>query len=218
MFKVKAIGSDPEFVLLDKNKNPVSAIGIKGESNNVKVYADNVLIEFNHEPFKPEHFAQGMKGVLKEVKSIVAKSNKDIHYVVGQCEGIYADSELNTPEAHEIGCDPFLSAYDTTAYQVPKPYETNHRFAGGHIHIAYDVDTLPPHMLVKLLDEHLLPLDPNHNKTARSDFYGAKGSFRMKDYGLEYRSTSNWWLDEPQVVVDVLQKIEDYVNKKYYGV
>lgn len=216
MFKITAIGSDPEFVLLDKNKNPVSAIGIDTTSNNVSVYADNVLVEFNHEPFKPENFVQGMKGVLKEVHSVVSNF-KGSHYVIGQCEGLYSDSELDCPEAHQIGCNPFMSAYDLTSYQVPKPYENNLRYAGGHIHIAYDTDTLPPHMLVQLLDERLLPLDPNYNKTSRSKFYGAKGSFRMKDYGIEYRATSNWWLDNPQIVVDVLKEIEDFVNKEYYG-
>lgn len=217
MFKVRAIGSDPEFILLDKNEKPLSAIGINNSTDKVKVYSDNVLVEFNHEPFKPENFAQGMKGVLKEVSGMVTAFNKDSHYVIGQCEGIYGDEELASPEAHEIGCDPFMSAYDLASYQVPKPYETNHRFAGGHIHISYDTETLPPHMLVKLLDEHLLPLDPNYNKTKRSEFYGAKGSFRLKPYGLEYRATSNWWLEDPQIIVDVLKKVESHVNKTYYG-
>lgn len=217
MFKINAIGSDPEFILLDKNNNPVSAIGIDNSENNVSIYADNVLVEFSHEPFKPEHFAQGMKGVMAEVESLVANHKEGYHFKVGQCAAHFSNEQLDCPEAHEIGCNPFMSAYDVTAYQVPKPYETNDRFAGGHIHIAYDKESFPPHMLVQLLDEKLLPLDPNHNKTLRSSFYGAKGSFRLKDYGLEYRAVSNWWLDEPQLVVDILQEIETFVNKKYYG-
>lgn len=217
MFKITAIGSDPEFVLLDEQNKPVSAIGLQGSSEDVSVYADNVLAEFNHDPFEPKHFVQGMKAVLKNVDKVLSGFNKKVHYQIGQCEAQYDVNQLNCPEAHKIGCEPFLSAYDLDCYQTPQPYQNNSRFAGGHIHIAYDTETLPPHMLVKLLDERLLPLDPNHNKTQRSEFYGAKGAFRPKPYGLEYRAVSNWWLDNPQLVLDVLMEIEKYVNDTYYG-
>jgi len=40
---------------------------------------------------------------------------------------------------------------------------------------------------------------------------------RYKPYGVEYRATSNWWLNEPQRIVDVVKDIETYVNKTYYG-
>lgn len=217
MFKITAIGSDPEVVLLDENNKPVSAIGLSGKSEDVSVYADNVLAEFNHSPFEPKEFVQGMKGVLANVDKVLAGFERKVHYKIGQCAAQFSNEQLDCPEAHAIGCEPFLSAYDLDSYQTPKPYETNDRFAGGHIHIAYDVDTFPQDMLVKLLDERLLPLDPNHGKTSRSNFYGAKGSFRPKSYGLEYRAVSNWWLDNPQIVLDVLMEIEEYVNETYYG-
>jgi len=217
MFKINLIGSDPELVLLDSSGNPTSAIGLYTHHDGVKVYSDNVLAEFSHTPFPPKEFAEGMTAAMGTVQQAVSDFQPGCHYTIGQCEGLYPKNQLCTPEAHAIGCAPFQNAYNLGVNRTPTPYMNNFRYAGGHIHIAYDLDTLPPHLLIQLLDERLLPLDPNHNQTPRSDFYGAEGSFRFKPYGVEYRAVSNWWLANPQIVVDVLADIELHVNKTYYG-
>ena len=219
MFKVNLLGSDPEFILRDKRtNNPVSAIGLYEHQDSVKLYSDNVLAEASHTPFTPTEFADGIRSVLSSVDSILATFKDGCTYTIGECEAEYSTEDLSVPEAHAIGCSPFYNAYDLGVNRNPMPYTTNKRYAGGHIHIAYDQASLPPHLLVQMLDDQLLPLDPNHGKTPRSDFYGAKGSFRTKPYGLEYRSTSNWWLGNPSLVTDVLADIQSYVNRKYYGV
>lgn len=219
MFKINAIGSDPELILLDKKSNlPVSAIGLQMKNESVNLYADNVLAEFAHSPFHPSDFAQGINSTVNTVSTMLNNFKDGCTFKIGQCEACFTKDDLSVPEAHEIGCEPFSNAYNPGALSTPQPYENNHRFAGGHIHIAYDVKTLPPELLVQLLDKELLPLDPNDGKTARSDFYGARGSYRNKSYGLEYRATSNFWLDKPELITSVLTDIQNYVNKRYYGV
>ena len=215
MFQVFSLGSDPEFILT-KDGKPKSAIGLNLEKNGVKAYADNVLMEISHQPFSVSDFATGIRSVVSTASELANQFN-GCSFTIGQCEGLYEESELSSPEAHEIGCQPFFNAYDVGVASVPKPYTDRRRHAGGHIHIAYDTDTFPPHMLVQLLDERLLPLDPNYGKTSRSYFYGAKGAFRYKPYGIEYRPTSNWWLSNPEIIVDVIRDIETYINKTYYG-
>lgn len=219
MFKVNLIGSDPEFIIRSKSTGkPVSAIGLYEHRDSVKLYADNVLAEASHTPFAPSEFVSGIASTLDSVTSILNDFKGGCTYNIGECEALYDDEELRDPLAHAIGCSPFQSAYELGVNRKPIPYTNNLRHAGGHIHLAYDLSTMPPHILVQLLDDHLLPLDPNHKKTARSDFYGARGSYRNKPYGVEYRATSNWWMSQPQIIVDVLQEIQSYVNKKYYGV
>lgn len=218
MFKINAIGSDPELVLLDKtSKQPVSAIGLDYHSSEVNLYADNVLAEFSHPPFNPADFAAGISSTVDTVRSVVSTFKNGCTFELGQCQAEFTIEDVSTPEAQKIGCDPFYNAYNLGVPAVPKPYTDNNRYAGGHIHLAYDVAKLPPQLLVQLLDKELLPLDPNHKRTARSDFYGAEGSFRYKPYGLEYRPTSNFWLKNPELVTDVLKSIQNYTNKKYYG-
>lgn len=217
MFLINSLGSDPELILLNKQTNaPVSAIGLNHKSDVISLYADNVLAEFAHTPFNIVDFKDGMKEVLQSVTSAVDKFGDGCTFSIGQCEAEFSSEQLSAPEAHAIGCEPFINAY-TDSLSVPSPYQDNYRFAGGHIHIGYDKASLPPHMLIKLLDKELLPLDPNKDSPRRSKFYGAAGSYRDKPYGVEYRSLSNFWLNQPELIEDVLNSIKSYVNTKYYG-
>lgn len=218
MLKVLTLGSDPEFILRkNKTGKPTSAVGLNMSSPKVRLFADNVLAEATHNPFNFSDFTSGMNEVLDEVSLGLASFKGGCHYTLGECSAEYPKEEVASPEAKEIGCEPFLSAYRMGGVVTPSPYSNNTRFAGGHIHIGYNKSQLPPHILVKLLDKELLSLDPNHKKTKRSMFYGAAGAYRDKSYGLEYRSVSNWWLSNPSIVTDVLNDITTYVNKKYYG-
>lgn len=218
MFKITSIGSDPELILLDKSTlNPVSAIGLNMRKDTINLYADNVLAEFNHSPFDPADFVDGIKETVQTVSHMLDTFKSGCTFQIGQCEAIYSDDDLSCKEAQAIGCEPFFNAYNPSIPSVPKPYTDSRRFAGGHIHIAYDTSKLPPELFVSILDKEFLSLDPTYGKTDRSNFYGARGSFRYKPYGIEYRASSNFWLAQPDLVTSVLADIQTFVNKKYYG-
>lgn len=218
MFKITAIGSDPELILLDKTtRNPVSAIGLDMCKDSINLYADNLLAEFNHAPFAPTEFVDGVKETVQTVSRMLSTFKSGCTFQVGQCEASYSPEDLSSNAAQEVGCEPFYNAYNPSVASVPQPYTDSRRFAGGHIHLAYDTSGLPPELFVSILDKELLPLDPNHGKTVRSDFYGARGSFRYKPYGIEYRAPSNFWLAQPDLITSVLSDIKNFVNKKYYG-
>lgn len=109
-------------------------------------------------------------------------------------------------EAHvALGCDPSSNAYASEGRKVPRPRELNWRFAGGHVHFE-----LPPEeceienirYLVKTLDALLgIPavcLAQNYDHFIRRRYYGLAGEYRLPPHGLEYRTLSNFWLPHPR--------------------
>lgn len=77
-----SIGSDPEFVLLNRKKQPKSAIGVLPKKNFAKpikgntFYYDNVLAEIAIKPsFTKEEFLNNIRFCLRTLASIVAKQS-----------------------------------------------------------------------------------------------------------------------------------------------
>lgn len=69
------------------------------------------------------------------------------------------------------------------------------RYAGGHIHLSYNHAVVPHFVAARFLDLYLtLPwIDWDHQPRRRAT-YGKAGLYRPKQYGIEYRTPSNWWL------------------------
>jgi hypothetical protein len=102
----------------------------------------------------------------------------------------------STPQAFVIGCDPDMDAYTNQLRKAPDAIAASlTRHAGGHFHVGYDKALVPPHVVVQFLDLFLgLPSVFLDKQGLRRRFYGQAGSYREKDYGVEYRTPSNWWL------------------------
>lgn len=88
------------------------------------------------------------------------------------------------------------------------------RSAGGHIHIGFanivvpfdgDIYGYTPDEqragLVRMLDKYLgIPsvlLEPDNK---RKELYGKAGAYRPKEYGVEYRTISNFYLSSPEAM------------------
>lgn len=112
-------------------------------------------------------------------------------------------------EAEEMGCEPDKCAYAGET-MVPAKVESmgRYRTGSGHIHIGgiEDMDENARRDVVKWLDilEGLYGryMEGNRDRQAyrRRTWYGQAGRYRMKDYGLEWRTPSNvmwagWVLD-----------------------
>lgn len=109
-----------------------------------------------------------------------------------------------------FGCGPSQNVYTGGESQIkvdPKKY--NKRGAGGHIHLgAYNdgynanekiktaLQNIP--VIIPLLDLLLgntcVLMDRNPDNIERRKNYGRSGEYRIKEYGLEYRTLSNFWL------------------------
>lgn len=92
------------------------------------------------------------------------------------------------------------------------------RSCGGHIHVGYtNPDDNTSEMLIRCLDLYLgVPSILLDNDTERRKLYGKAGAFRFKDYGIEYRTLSNFWIQSEELVNwawnNTMSAI-DYLNK-----
>jgi hypothetical protein len=218
-----SIGTDPEFILLDKNNNPKSAIGIlknKKNSNKIKknsYYYDNVLCECTVSPsFNKKEFKANIKESLQTLFNLVKPYNLTLLPCVN-----FTKKELKHPDSRIIGCAPEYCAYELNqidsrnAKKIIK--NTGFRTAGGHIHLGNieKKDHNSCLMLIRCLDLFLgipsLIMDsPESFKRRR--IYGAAGGYRQPDYGIEYRALGNFWLSSPDLV-DLIYDLCDYSIK-----
>jgi hypothetical protein len=96
-----------------------------------------------------------------------------------------------------FGCNPTNSAYSEN---VDRGNGLRERFraGGGHIHIDDASARGNRDELVQLLDivvgNTLVLIDRDSNNAERRLKYGRAGEYRPKEYGLEYRVPSNFWL------------------------
>ena len=108
----------------------------------------------------------------------------------------YPDRCLAHPDAKVSGCNPDMSAYlleDNVAPDFEGMDGT--RSCGAHVHIGDR--TIDPFHWTKWMDALVtLPLLFKEKPSDRRKLYGSAGCLRVKDYGAEYRTLSNVWLDD----------------------
>jgi hypothetical protein len=107
---------------------------------------------------------------------------------------------LEHPLSQQIGCLHDHYAWDESlagAGYRRKPFTAaafgTKRFAGFHIHLAYDHSAVPQHIMAKLMDLYIgapAVLHGDH-QLGRREFYGRAGLYREKPYGIEYRTLSS---------------------------
>lgn len=214
-FSFDLIGHDAEFIVRDnETSQPVSMVEVVQETmRTCTVYPDNVLLELNTDPVPLSYFPSLIKENLLDLNCFL--EDMGCYTNIGEAEALYPQDELCSKQAHQIGCIPFENAYLLGVPLTPKPYGDNWRFAGGHIHLSYDKNVIPSHILVRMLDDKFKGKD---NKTPRRDeFYGQLGSYREKSYGIEYRSLSNFWMNNPEMIVEGVKEIEAQINKDLQG-
>lgn len=143
-----SFGSDPEFMLMDRDGNLKSAIEVVrgGKQNKVslrnghKMFYDNVLCEFNVKPGYSE------EEVLENFRDLFAQAHEQLYpfSLVPQASAIYPPAECAHPDASVFGCDPEYCAYDLVQLNPPVCEPGNYfRSAGGHIHLGYDTKDFP---------------------------------------------------------------------------
>lgn len=131
------------------------------------------------------------------------------------------------PQAYVIGCDPDFDAYLMNQRPLMDIGELGDmRFAGGHIHVGYDVAACPRELFVRCMDAYLAPIHKklydmgDYAANLRFNFYGYPGIFRPKEYGVEYRSLNSMWttklLDQTITVLKKMEKDWTTDRAKFY--
>ena len=216
------IGADPElFVRHKKTNSLVSAHdlikGTKEKPHQLKTGAcqvDGPMAEFNIVPAKnAAAFQQNVLGTRKKLNKML-RSSGDYELMV-QATGIFdAEYFKELPDEVKIlGCSPDWNAYDMTPARTPE-YPDNTWFGAGHIHVGWFDRTEYPNgashptnqyiddgaYFTRHLDGCLYVLSPLWDLDyIRRAAYGP-GRFRPKPYGVEYRSLSNEWLQDKNLI------------------
>ena len=217
------IGCDPE-VFLEGENGIVSAIGMVGGSKEEPIYVtdgalqeDNVLAEFNTDPAdSSDSFVHNIKSVMGQLESKVSPFKLKVlssHHFTQEA------LEKAGEKALEFGCNPDINAWTGDTNESPSPYTTL-RTAGGHVHLGFNVedgDSQSRFDVIKLMDIYLgIPSVLLDGDTERRSLYGKAGACRLKEYGVEYRALSNFWLQNEDYMKWIYaQSIRAVQNKDY---
>jgi hypothetical protein len=218
------LGSDPEFMLVDQQGKYRSAIGIVYGTKDDKVslgnghyaFYDNVLVEVNvRSESNREAIINSFGDCFQRLAKLVGNFK-----VVPQASNTYDLAECQHPDAQKFGCDPEYCIYVrengfVTRMEPPIVDPTNpFRTGGGHIHIGHEICFEKTIDVIQYLDLFIgitsLFVDHDPTSAARRQLYGGAGTFRIKEeYGLEYRSVSNFWLASP-ILVGLIYDLVDF--------
>ena len=214
------IGADPE-LFFRNNYKLVSVIDKLGGSKDMPlpldvagcaIQEDNVAAEYNIPPCKNvQEFIHYNLHVLNDLSERAAKLG--LMLAPGIASHSFDDEELQHWKAGVFGCDPDYNAW--TMEKNPPPYspDPNLRSAGGHVHIGSDLD---PWHLGRAADIFLgVPATLRDGDERRRSLYGKAGAVRIKPYGVEYRTLSNFWIwseKDMHWVYEQTAKVIDFVE------
>lgn len=211
------VGSDVEFFLTHRGHGyvPATAFNTPGSKHEPiplgrgTFHRDNISVEIQPPPASnPDVWMQNNNDLYVELHQLYTKRNLGlammpaIRFKKSIIKGI--------EEADEIGCDPDKCAYTGTEVE-PTDADTmgEVRTASGHIHIGIDGKTEEELRTgVQWLDQlEALPGLRGESSTMRlygssssvrpnrRKYYGQAGRYRLKPYGVEYRtpSVASWY-------------------------
>lgn len=218
------IGTDPEFFPMQDGQitSVAGKLGCSKDqkldlSDDVRLQEDNVLAEFDINPQKGfTAFNDNVQRGLDLVNKKLAEHQMELAF--GVSSHIYTEEQLKSfhESAFVFGCTPDFNAF--TGLRNPSPTSANPglRTAGGHVHIGFS-ETLAVDMKAQqcagvLCDYYLslvsVLLDTD---TRRKELYGKASCVRFKDYGIEYRSLSNFWVADEKLRKMVYEQVEKVV-------
>ena len=221
------IGCDPEFFLKDlKSGKLVSAIPfITGTKDNPfrlplggNIQRDNVAMEIATDPANNvEMFVDNIRNTLTEAIKTLPEDTE----IIAAPSASFDPDQLLHPEAQAFGCDPDYDAWEMKQNDPPCAVDNTFRSCGAHIHVGTDgkddnvflLDFEGKMKTVKVMDclHGVISsvLDSNKEAIDRRQLYGKPGAHRPKDYGVEYRVLSNYWLKSPITVMMMYSLTQD---------
>ena len=202
------IGADPE-CFVGNESGVVSIIGKIGGTKHhplplplgpgFAVQEDNVALEYNIPASESKQLFVDNISTAMEFLGSTLKDRFNLHFVKDSAIS-FPPTELEHPAARVFGCDPDFNAWTMRVNKRPKASDPNLRSCGGHVHIGTRgtvYEHIPPEEIIKACDLFLgIPSVLMDNGVLRKELYGKAGAYRKKDYGVEYRSLSNFWIFE----------------------
>lgn len=215
------IGSDPEFMISNRDGEIVSSIPVIGTDkydpvdlgDGYVVYSDNTMLETCIPPAKNKgEFVTNIRTAFKKIGAFIG----DDYSIVTVPSHHFTEEECSHPFAIEAGCNPEYCAHEQIQC-LPPDFKDAMRSAGGHIHIGrsdykkvlsrdFNEDEFiigfdSKAEMIKLMDMFvglpMLLIDDSKEGRERKLIYGKAGRWRPTAYGVEYRTPSNYWLSTP---------------------
>jgi len=210
LFGKITLGADPEVLLVTAADIPWGgykcSTGTKEDPEVVPygaIQVDGMALEYNIDPasclkeWKENHYC-----VLDVLKDRAGREDLSLTDISCQQYDYYIDI-VACEEELMFGCEPDLNAGTGVENEMPEnDGSIKFRTAGGHVHVGFSewstnsgnsLETA--RTLVKLMDATLgLWSIFTDEGQERRKLYGNAGAFRLKDYGFEYRTLSNFWV------------------------
>jgi hypothetical protein len=165
-----------------------------------KVVRDGVQFELNPiSAHEVSELGRNISGLFGAVQKRVDKQKGVSFCFDGLVEVSRKELDSLSPGCRVLGCMPSYNAYEERPIQVD-PIQYRKRSSGGHIHTGISDKALfaerrravPVYDI--LVGNTCVLLDRDPGAAERRQNYGRAGEFRLPDHGLEYRTTSNFWL------------------------
>jgi hypothetical protein len=227
------IGADVEFFIKNSLGEAIPAFTIiPNDKNNplknqdVKLYFDNVLLEFNIPPSKDvKTFVKNITNGINFAESKIRPNFLDL-----SASAYFNSENLEDKRAKEAGCEIEYNAYNF------KPNNdigealrnTSVRTSGGHLHLsgekydAIDDKTLYP-IFVYMMDLFVaipsILIEKDYSQRDRRKIFGKAGSYRIKPYGIEYRVLSSWWTGKPEysaLIYRMCEFVFEFMNNEMW--
>lgn len=199
------LGADPEVFLQDPSNKFLSVIGkigagkfdplqIEDMPKGFTLQEDNVALEFGIPPASSaDEFVHHIRAVMEKGLSKLP----GLSFSKLSCT-VFPEDQMQHPLAHTFGCEPDFNAWTGKENPKPKPPHPFMRSAGGHVHIETKLD---PKLVGRACDLFLgVPSVIMDDGAARRKLYGKPGSIRFKPYGVEYRTLSNFWIFDDDLI------------------
>ena len=234
-FQLLKVGTDTEFFLRDIKTNlPVTAIGKFGGTKQEPITVmntpgfciqeDNVMPEINIPACET---ANDFVKCTQQILGWLQNEAKGKGLMVDISPSMsFTPEQLDHPQAKHIGCEPDYCVWTRSEneFDESKRHLLKHlRSAGGHVHISFNntrkkITDQDKELLVMFCDLLMgIPSVILDSDSERKKLYGKAGSFRFKDYGIEYRTLSNFWFRNKKLMDWIFRSSHlavDYMNDK----
>lgn len=212
------LGCDPEVFLQDVVSGTLtSAIGKIGGTkaypeplplgDGYAVQEDNVAMEFNIPPASnAKQFVESIQNTLNFLEGVV---RDNYGYKISHLSAAsFPEKELDNPAAKVFGCDPDFNAWTGRRNPSPRSSDASLRSCGGHVHIGLP-ESINRVTVIKAMDLFLgIPSVLMDTGELRKQLYGKAGAYREKSYGVEYRTMSNFWIFNKDLIEWVWRNTE----------
>lgn len=215
-----SIGADPEVFVGDANgvRSIIGKVGGTKEcplplplGPGFAIQEDNVALEYNIPVSQGKEMFVGNIVTAMEFIGTTLRDSLGLQFVKDSAISFPAE-ELQDPAAFVFGCEPDFNAWTGRINRKPKADDPNLRSCGGHVHIGVTGTKYAgcdPYMIIRACDLFMgIPSVLMDTGVLRKQLYGKAGACRVKPYGVEYRTLSNFWVFDSRLVEWVYNNTE----------